>query len=86
MTPAFRAGVMAKIAESNLDKHLRRGDGVTGADRGELRRHMGKSHLGCSMGRDKDGFYVYTHRARSKSYPRPGAIPKDRVRFVESTG
>lgn len=40
---------------------------------------------GCSLGKDKDGFYAYTHRARSNSYPRPGAIPLAKIRFVGST-
>lgn len=39
----------------------------------------------CSLGRDKDGYYCYTHRARSKSYARPSQIPLDRIRFVGST-
>jgi len=39
-----------------------------------------------SVGRDKQGFYVYTHRSRSSSYPTPGAIPLAKIRFVGSTG
>jgi len=41
---------------------------------------------GVSLGKDKDGFYVYTHRARSKSYPTAEAIPDAKIKFVESTG
>ena len=58
---------------------------VTGKEYEEFRAKHGKNS-GVSLARDKDGFYVYTHRARSKSYPSPGAIPKDRVKFIESTG
>jgi hypothetical protein len=41
---------------------------------------------GVSLAKDKDGFYVRTHRARSKSYPTPEKIPKRVVKFIESTG
>ena len=40
---------------------------------------------GCSLGRDAKGYYCYTHRARSASYPRPSRIPLDRIKFVGST-
>ncbi len=41
---------------------------------------------GVSLGRDKDGYFCYTHRARSKSYESPQQIPIKKVEFVESTG
>jgi len=41
---------------------------------------------GVSMGADKNGFFVYTHRARSKSYSEPGKIPVKDIKFIESTG
>lgn len=41
---------------------------------------------GCSMGADKDGFFVYTHRARSKSFATPLKITKKSIDFIESTG
>ena len=41
---------------------------------------------GCSMGADKDGFFVYTHRARSKSFPSPLKITKTAIDRTESTG
>ena len=84
MNRAFAAGVLTKLAKSS-EQIKRQHAAVTTADRQELRSHYGR-HLECSMGRDKDGFYVYTHRARSKSYPRPSAIPKDKIRFIGSTG
>jgi hypothetical protein len=46
----------------------------------------GKSFKGVSMGGDKDGFFVYTHRARSKSHPTPEKITKKEINFIESTG
>jgi hypothetical protein len=41
---------------------------------------------GCSMGADKDGFFVYTHRARCKSFASPLKITKKCIDFIESTG
>lgn len=41
---------------------------------------------GCSLGADKNGFFCYTHRARSKSYESPEKIPQKDVEFIESTG
>jgi peptidoglycan hydrolase-like protein with peptidoglycan-binding domain len=39
-----------------------------------------------SLKRDKDGVFVHTHRARSKSYPSVATIPESAVRYIESTG
>ena len=41
---------------------------------------------GVSLGKDDKGFYVYTHRARSDSYPSPHEIPASKVDFIQSTG
>jgi hypothetical protein len=41
---------------------------------------------GVTLGKDDDGYFVYTHRARSKSYPDPHGIPQKKIDFVESTG
>lgn len=41
---------------------------------------------GCSLGADKNGFFVHTHRARSKSYPEIDKIPQKDIKFIESTG
>jgi hypothetical protein len=41
---------------------------------------------GVSLKKDKDGFFVHTHRARSKSHAKPEDIPKADVKFIESTG
>jgi hypothetical protein len=38
------------------------------------------------MGADKDGFFVYTHRARCKSFSSPLKITKKCIDFIESTG
>jgi len=41
---------------------------------------------GVGLGADKNGFYVYTHRARSGSHASPGKIPIKEINFIESTG
>lgn len=38
------------------------------------------------VGRDDDGYFVHTHRARSKSYPHKKDIPIKDLKFIESTG
>lgn len=46
-----------------------------------------KSKLkGVDLGVDKDGFFVMTHRARSKSKPEINKIPDKDIKFIESTG
>ncbi len=39
----------------------------------------------CSLGKNKDGYFVYTHRAKSKSYKTPHDIPKSKIDFINST-
>jgi hypothetical protein len=46
----------------------------------------GKSFDGVSLGADKNGFFVFTHRARSKSKPEIKDIPKKDISFIKSTG
>ena len=41
---------------------------------------------GVSVGRDQDGFFVFTHRARSDSYDQPSNIPDSVIEYIESTG
>lgn len=48
----------------------------------ELRRKLD----GVSLGKDKNGYFVYTHRARSKSYAEPDKIPQSKIIFIRSTG
>jgi hypothetical protein len=40
----------------------------------------------CSFAKDKDGYYCYTHRARSESYKSISQIPASAVEFIGSTG
>lgn len=41
---------------------------------------------GFSMGVDKNGYYIHTHRARGKSHKTPDKIPVSELKFIESTG
>jgi len=41
---------------------------------------------GFSMGIDKNGFFIYTHRARCHSYERTDKIPIKVIKFINSTG
>lgn len=49
-------------------------------------RGLGIKMKGVSLGADKNGFYVYTHRARCKSYSSPETISDKDIKFIESTG
>jgi hypothetical protein len=45
-----------------------------------------KHELQCSVSHVQGkGYFAHTHRARSKFYPKPGAIPASALRFVSST-
>jgi len=46
----------------------------------------GKNFDGVSLGADKNGFFVMTHRARSKSYESPDKIPHENIIRTASTG
>lgn len=48
--------------------------------------NISKKISGCSFGADKDGFFVYTHRCRSKSHKNPLLFTKKEIDWVESTG
>ena len=43
-------------------------------------------NVGCTFAKDKDGYYCFTHRARSESYSSLEEIPEDEVDWIESTG
>ena len=58
---------------------------LTSKERDQVKKEFG-SDLECSFAKDKDGYFCYTHRARSDSYPTIAKIPKSKVKFIESTG
>lgn len=41
---------------------------------------------GFDMGIDKDGYFIHTHRARSKSHEKPSGITAKEMKFIDSTG
>lgn len=41
---------------------------------------------GVSIGRDENGFFVMTHRSRSKSYEQLRQIPNSLIKRIASTG
>ena len=62
------------------------GGNVTGLVKPDEFTKKSLKSSGVSMGADKDGFFVYTHRARSKSYSSPDKISVKDINFIESTG
>lgn len=62
------------------------GGHVHGLSKPNVLREKSKKINGCSMGADKNGFYVYTHRARSKSKATPDKITVTEIEFIDSTG
>lgn len=59
---------------------------VHGLSKPQKLREKSSKINGVSMGADKNGFFVYTHRARSKSKPTPEQITVIEINFIESTG
>jgi len=58
---------------------------LTSDEREQVKSRFGED-LECSVAKDEDGYFCYTHRARSDSYESIGKIPKSVVEFIESTG
>jgi len=60
---------------------------LTPEEYAEVDKRFGdESKRECSFARDKDGYYCYTHRARSKSYETISKIPFKDYNFICSTG
>lgn len=59
------------------------GEYLTPEEREEIKKRF--KDFQCSFKKDKDGYYCYTHRARSKSYPSIADIPQSKVDFINST-
>lgn len=49
-------------------------------------RIEGKSFDGMDLGADENGFFVFTHRCRSKSKPEISKITNKEINFIKSTG
>ncbi len=43
-------------------------------------------YRGTSIGRDRQGYFVTTHRARSKSHPTAASITLREITWIRSTG
>jgi hypothetical protein len=54
----------------------------------ELKKKIkgGKYPDGYDMGVDKDGWFIHTHRGRSKSHEKPSGITAKEMKFIDSTG
>jgi hypothetical protein len=58
---------------------------LTPEERKQVKEKFGND-LECSFAKDEDGYFCYTHRARSDSYESVDKIPKSKVEFIEGTG
>ena len=54
----------------------------------ELSKRISEKGLpsGFDMGIDEDGYYIHTHRARSKSHESVDGITQKEIKFIDSTG
>lgn len=83
---------ISKEMKEKISKYLtggstyHEGGRVHGLSMPNVLREKSNKANGVSMGADKNGFYVYTHRARSKSKPTPDGITVKEIEFIESTG
>lgn len=59
---------------------------ITGLKKPDGMKTISKNIDGCSLGADEKGFFVYTHRARSKSFSSPLKIDKKTIDYIETTG
>lgn len=71
-------------SKAAYEKLMKAKESLNSSERNEVKKCFG-SEIACSFAKDKDGYYCYTHRCRSKSYPSIAEIPKKDVEFVRST-
>ena len=64
---------------------VKKGMGQLGLNEITTPRQSGR-YRGTSIGKDGDGFFVTTHRARTKSYTILAKIPDNKIKFIRSTG
>jgi len=78
------------LAIGLLKSYTKAGKGkITGLElHPELKKKIsdGEYPSGYDMGIDKDGFFIHTHRARSKSHEKPNGITAKEMKFIDSTG
>lgn len=66
------------------EKLMKAKESLNSSERAEVNKLFGHSNK-CSFAKDEKGYYCFTHRARSDSYPTIAEIPKKSVEFVRST-
>ena len=78
------------VAMEHLGSYTRANKGkITGLQlHKDLKKKIEDKNLpsGFDMGIDKDGYFIHTHRGRSKSYESPEKIPDKAIKFIDSTG
>ena len=79
-----------EIALSLLKTYTKAGKGkITGLElHPELKKKIkeGDYPSGYDMGIDKNGYFIHTHRGRSKSHEKPSGITAKEMKFIDSTG
>ncbi len=75
-----------EMKEEIIKRIIKSEYGTRYSKKGVVTNLKGSPGKGCSLGADKDGWFVFTHRARSKSKPSIDKIPKKDIKFIESTG
>ena len=81
---------LKEIALNHLGSYTRANKGkITGLQlHDDLKKKIRDKNLpdGFDMGIDKNGFFIHTHRGRSKSYESPDKITEKDIKFINSTG
>lgn len=77
---------LKSIIVDEISKFVFEGKNEKGLSKPKSLRDKSNKIDGVSMGKDKDGYYIYTYRARSKSYASPEKISVKDIEFIESTG
>lgn len=79
-----------EIATTLLKQYTEAGKGkITGLNlHPDLKKKISEGGYpsGYDMGIDKNGFFIHTHRARSKSHEKPDGITAKEMKFIDSTG
>ena len=67
-----------KLMENKAPEELEVGEGTYPPQGGRFR--------GVSIGRNKIGYFCFTHRATSREYNSPKDIPDGTIEFIRTTG
>lgn len=80
------ADLLGKLPKAELDKLINLLESKSSSKNVTKPEGLKKKMDGVSLGQDEKGYYVYTHRARSKSYESPEKIPDSKIKYIETTG